>query len=307
MPRPPRRNSRDQSRDTMRRSRRDRDTVGSRRETMRRNDTTGVRRDRRRMTLPPDVMERIERDPIFQIVTLDGLTWIDPYSGSAIPIEGSADQTAVLHLQRVPSYRDQQCMPMSRLLYLRWTIDVERMIPHDPRLRLFGKDGRGWLNPFSGQWVEDVSAPQKNISRNTIAQIAAILSTCPFAAKGVFKDDSELSEYLRLRRVEEDQKIKEAEMRREQEAHAESDLKRAQEIQTQSLGKLPEIPNDEFAVHYEGYSQVSGDFYTAIPLSDTRYFIMLGDVTGHGVQAALVVATAIKTLRLLTRTTQDLV
>ena len=295
-------NRRDRDRD------RDRESF-SRRDTLRsRSETTGAsRRDRRRMTLPPDVVERIETDPLFQIVTLDGLTWIDPYTGSALPVEESAEKTAMNHLQRVPSYRDQQCMPMSRLLYLRWTIDVERMIPHDPRLRLFGKDGRGWLNPFSGQWVDDVNAPQKNISRNTIAQIAAILSQCPHAAQGIFKEDSELSEYLRQRRVEEDKRIKEEEHRREQEAHAESDLKRAQEIQTQSLGPLPEIPNYECAVHYEGYSQVSGDFYTAIPLSDSRYFIMLGDVTGHGVQAALVVATAMKTLRLLTRTTQDLV
>ena len=309
MPRPNRRNSRDMSRDTIRRSRRDRDRDSfSRRDTVRsRGETTGARRDRRRMTLPPDVLERIESDPVFQIVTLDGLTWIDPYTGSALPIEESAEYTAMNHLQRVPSYRDQQCMPMSRLLYLRWTIDVERMIPHDPRLRLFGKDGRGWLNPFSGQWVDDVSAPQKNISRNTIAQIAAILSQCPHAAQGIFKEDAELSEFLRQRRVEEDKREKEAELRREQEAHAESDLKRAQEIQAQSLGPLPEIPNYEFAVHYEGYSQVSGDFYTAIPLSPTRYFIMLGDVTGHGVQAALVVATAMKTLRLLTRNTHDLV
>lgn len=320
MPRPPRRNQRENTpRDTVRRSRRDsgsgsvsrRDSF-SRRDTVRgdRNATRGntdARRDRRRMTLPPDLMERIERDPLFQIVTLDGLTWIDPYSGSAIPIEDSAANTAVIHLQRVQSYVDQQCMPMSRLLHLRWTLDVERMIPHDPRLRLFGKDGRGWLNPFSGQWQDDVNAPQKNINRNTIAQIAAILSQCPFAAQGVFKEDSDLSEMLRQRRVQEDKVVKEAEQRREQELHADADLKRAQEIQTQSLGPLPEIPNYEFAVHYEGYSQVSGDFYTAIPLTESRYFIMLGDVTGHGVQAALVVASAMKTLRLLARSSHDLV
>ncbi len=264
-------------------------------------------RERRRMTLPPDLMERIERDPLFQIVTLDGLTWIDPYTGSAIPIDENAEKTAAMHLQRVPSYKDQNCMPMSRLLYLRWTIDVERMIPHDPRLRLFGKEGRGWLNPFSGAWMDEVNAPQKNINRNTIAQIAALLSQCPYAAQGVFKEDAELSELLRQRRTHEDEQAKEEEKRREEEQHADADLKRAVEIQTQAMGKIPEIPNYEFAVHYEGYSQVSGDFYTVIPLDETRFFIMLGDVTGHGVQAALVVSSAMKTLRLITRSCSDLV
>lgn len=318
MARSPRRSSRDSGRGD-RRSRRDRDTrrdTFSRRDTLRgrdsRRDSSGrrgdtMRQQRRRMTLPPDLMERIERDPLFQIVTLDGLTWIDPYTGSAVPIEEDAEKTAVQHLQRVPSYKDQQCMPMSRLLYLRWGIDVERMIPHDPRLRLFGKDGSGWLNPFSGQWMNEVNAPQKNINRNTIAQIAALLSQCPYAAQGVFKDDAELSELLKQRRVEEEAQKKEREMAREQEQHADADLKRAMEIQAQSLGEIPEIPNYEIAVHYEGYSQVSGDFYTVIPLDDQRFFIMLGDVTGHGVQAALVVASAMKTLRLITRDSHDLV
>lgn len=315
---PQRRSQRDTQRTDNRRgaSRRDttsrRDTVSRRgerreKEALSKRDSAQRRAPVRRMTLPPEVTDRIRRDPLFQVCTLDGLTWLDPYTGSAIPVDESVENTASKHLQAVPSFNDQHCMPLSRLLYLRWTIDVERMIPHDPRLRLFGSKGNGWLNPFSGAWIHDVNAPGKSINRNTIAQIAAILCQCPFAAQGMFKNDVELNNTLKERQaIEEAEKKAEAE-RQEHAAHAESDLARAKEIQEQSMGTLPEIPNYECAAYYEGYSQVSGDFYTAIALDDTRYFFMLGDVTGHGVQAAIIVASAMKSLRIICRDCSDLV
>ncbi|NRA40416.1 MAG: serine/threonine-protein phosphatase [Planctomycetes bacterium] len=303
-----RRDSRDTRRDTnSRRNDRREKEISGRRDSVQRRDTGQRRAPLRKQTIPEEVIDRITRDPLFQVSTLDGLTWLDPYTGSAVPIDGSVENTANKHLQAVPSFKDQQCMPMSRLLYLRWTIDVERMIPHDPRLRLFGSKGNGWLNPFSGAWVHDVNAPDKSISRNTIAQIAAILCQCPFAAQGMFKDDNELNTALKERQAMEEAEKKAEAVRKEHAAHAESDLARAKEIQEQSMGKLPEIPNYECAAFYEGYSQVSGDFYTAIPLDEDHYFFMLGDVTGHGVQAAIIVASAMKSLRIITRDCDDLV
>lgn len=78
---------------------------------------------------------------------------------------------------------------------------------------------------------------------------------------------------------------------------ADSDLAMAAKVQQQLLGSIPDIVNAEIALHYEPCHYVGGDFYDFIPLKDGRWFILLGDVSGHGVQAALVVQSIIKTLR----------
>ena len=46
--------------------------------------------------------------------------------------------------------------------------------------------------------------------------------------------------------------------------------------------------------------------YEVITLKNGHVLIVIGDVSGHGMQAALVVATALKTLRFLARTTTNM-
>jgi sigma-B regulation protein RsbU (phosphoserine phosphatase) len=84
------------------------------------------------------------------------------------------------------------------------------------------------------------------------------------------------------------------------------DMARARSVQQNMLADLPELEGYEVAIHYAGHSGVSGDFYEALTLRDGRVLLLLGDVGGHGMQAALVVATALKTLRFLARQTNDL-
>lgn len=54
---------------------------------------------------------------------------------------------------------------------------------------------------------------------------------------------------------------------------------------------LPPVPKSwegiEIGLRYEAAEQASGDTYDFVPLSGGRYAIMIGDVTGHGVGAAL--------------------
>ncbi len=54
--------------------------------------------------------------------------------------------------------------------------------------------------------------------------------------------------------------------------------------------KLPEIPGYEFFSHYVSARTVGGDYYDFVPLPDGRYAILLGDVSGKGVPAALLMA-----------------
>jgi phosphoserine phosphatase RsbU/P len=54
---------------------------------------------------------------------------------------------------------------------------------------------------------------------------------------------------------------------------------------------LPPVPRDfyglEIGLRYEAAEQASGDTYDFVPLANGRFAIMIGDVTGHGVGAAL--------------------
>lgn len=54
---------------------------------------------------------------------------------------------------------------------------------------------------------------------------------------------------------------------------------------------LPTVPRDwggfEIGIRYEAAEQASGDTYDCVAMPDGRYAIMIGDVTGHGIGAAL--------------------
>ena len=79
-----------------------------------------------------------------------------------------------------------------------------------------------------------------------------------------------------------------------------SHLQAAAEIQLKLLPeKPPVLPGYDFATMFRSSTSVSGDFYDFIPLSDTRLGIVLGDVKGHGIPAALLMVMIQTASRLL--------
>lgn len=66
------------------------------------------------------------------------------------------------------------------------------------------------------------------------------------------------------------------------------DLKTAQRIQRFALEtRLPDDPRVQVAVRYVPHELVGGDFYRVERIDPDRYAVMVADVTGHGVSAAL--------------------
>ena len=61
---------------------------------------------------------------------------------------------------------------------------------------------------------------------------------------------------------------------------------------------LPVFPGWRFAAYWRPCDRIGGDFYDFIPLSDTTLGIALGDVSGHGLSAAIIMGIAKKVLRL---------
>lgn len=240
------------------------------------------------------------------IVTGDNGQWIDPYSGQAVPI-GSHGRaaTARQHLGESGAWRTGEVLPLQQLECERWRLDLNRLIPIEQRLRVFLKDNRGWMNPYSGEIVQGIERPDGKMTPRTVWQMAQRLTVCPHARTGRLLDLQELLNRGRAHGAE--QKTQEAVgSRTEQHAALGHDLAQAQQVQRHMLSSIPKPPGFELAVHLSAHAGVGGDFYEITTLQDGRIFIALGDVSGHGVQAALVVATALKTLRFVARSTSDL-
>ncbi len=78
----------------------------------------------------------------------------------------------------------------------------------------------------------------------------------------------------------------------------EQELRVAHLIQQTLLPKtLPELPGYDVATYYQPAREVGGDFYDFLELKDGRLGLVVGDVTGHGVPAALMMANTQSVLR----------
>jgi sigma-B regulation protein RsbU (phosphoserine phosphatase) len=76
-------------------------------------------------------------------------------------------------------------------------------------------------------------------------------------------------------------------------ARADSELQVAREIQKSLLPEvLPTIPGFEVAASSEACFSVGGDLFDVIPLPDSRFAIILADVSGKGTPASLIMAFA---------------
>ncbi len=71
----------------------------------------------------------------------------------------------------------------------------------------------------------------------------------------------------------------------------EFDLEAARAVQRGFLPlQMPEVPGYEFFAHYESAHEVGGDYYDFIRLPQERVAVLVGDVAGKGVAAALLMA-----------------
>ena len=89
------------------------------------------------------------------------------------------------------------------------------------------------------------------------------------------------------------------EQRRREEA-IQMELKSAQEIQRIMIPEVaPNVPGFAIKSVFQPALEVGGDFFQIIPLGDTSTLIVLGDVSGKGLKAAMNVSLIVGTLRAL--------
>jgi len=82
----------------------------------------------------------------------------------------------------------------------------------------------------------------------------------------------------------------------------EQELRMARRIQHALLPKdLPELEGWQIAYHYQPAREVGGDFYDFLRFEDGRVGLVIGDVSGKGMAAALVMANTQSVLRAIAR------
>jgi serine phosphatase RsbU (regulator of sigma subunit)/pSer/pThr/pTyr-binding forkhead associated (FHA) protein len=91
---------------------------------------------------------------------------------------------------------------------------------------------------------------------------------------------------------------------REQTEH---DMAMARQVQLSILPEeLPVVPGYEFFAHYASALEVGGDYYDFVPLLDGRLGIVIGDVAGKGMPAALLMAKLASDARTCLQAAPDL-
>jgi serine phosphatase RsbU (regulator of sigma subunit)/predicted ester cyclase len=92
--------------------------------------------------------------------------------------------------------------------------------------------------------------------------------------------------------------LEEIEQQARERERVEQELRVAQRIQQASLPEeVPELEGWQINPYYKPARAVGGDFYDFLELEDSRLGLVVGDATGHGVPAALVMSTTCGMLR----------
>jgi serine phosphatase RsbU (regulator of sigma subunit) len=99
------------------------------------------------------------------------------------------------------------------------------------------------------------------------------------------------------------QMVKEQQRQVRERERIEQELRTAQAIQQAFLPRnIPLLAGWHLVPYYQPAREVGGDFYDVIALDNGRLGLIIGDVTGKGVPAALVMATVLTMLRSTART-----
>lgn len=95
-------------------------------------------------------------------------------------------------------------------------------------------------------------------------------------------------------------------LERERQSRIELEIKSAQEVQKILVPEeTPAIPGFSIASIYRPAEEVGGDFFQVIPAGNGGALVVLGDVSGKGLKAAMTVSLIVGTLRTLAEYTQS--
>ena len=276
----------------------------------------------------PEAIERsVAEDPLFMVMTVDGMQWIEPYTAQLVPAGigrvAAAREWLLAHPDR---WKDRDPLGRDDLELVRVQHDLARRVEtgspfYDQRYCLFASSemGLGWFNPCTAQFDSQVQRQDGRITPRTLNAMARALMANPDYRAGRLHDLTALRTKASALIVQARQAqgrpanpLSQTGMHQAipaavpAAAGGDEDMIKARQVQDHLLPDVPQVDGFDIGVHFTPHQGVSGDFYEIMRLADGRVRLAVGDVSGHGMQAALVVASALKTLRLLARQHDDL-
>lgn len=165
-------------------------------------------------------------------------------------------------------------------------VEVERLQLDSPALAALREDGVKLIAPLAGQ-----------------GELIGVLNLGPRRSEQEYTaDDRKLLGDLATQAapaVRVAQLVRQQQLEAQARERLEQELRVARVVQQTLLPKeLPELAGWKVAAYWQPAQAVSGDFYDFIHLPDGNLGIVVADVTGKGVPAALVMATARGMLRI---------
>jgi serine phosphatase RsbU (regulator of sigma subunit) len=324
-------------------------------------------RDEAVNTLKSKIANLVAQDSRFRFTTFDSLNWICPYTGRIINAPFDFEQVARRHLMQTrPFEGGKQPMSLLALRAIAWQHYLREQLQQDLRFGHFR--GNRWLNPFTGDWIDNIPlGPNESILPETLSRLASALNANEASQRREFLDPDTVAERLRQADgggpsapeapptvdtevtvddgtssqilIQADEELQfipppvkakpftalpeespydptdgwpdtDPIIRKQEEKSGEKerryDSERARSVQSRLLPNIPTIPGLQFGVHFRPHDSISGDFYDIQRLTDGRVLVALGDVSGHGVQAGLVVQSTVKSLRFICKGCCDL-
>jgi serine phosphatase RsbU (regulator of sigma subunit)/anti-sigma regulatory factor (Ser/Thr protein kinase) len=215
--------------------------------------------------------------------------WFQRVLGRSTPVEASARPAPKAERERPAEAPPIDIAPTDPILgYFQQTsgpVLLDEVQLDSPAVRELRKSGVKMVVPLISQ-----------------GELIGLLNLGPRLSEQEYSsDDRQLLEKLASQAAP---AVRVAQLVREQESQVrareriEQELRVAQLIQQQFLPKkVPDLPGWQVAAFYRAAQEVGGDFYDFITLPEGKIALVVGDVTGHGVPAALVMATTRSFLR----------
>jgi serine phosphatase RsbU (regulator of sigma subunit) len=187
---------------------------------------------------------------------------------------------------------------------------VKRELEQNPLWQLIDRE-QCWVCPFCGELREDVRVPRLNLANGPAERVwrHLHLECGAYAPKAPrYRPKTELETKVRdsneakLRASKSHVEALETKVSRLEEKHEwavklEKGVKIAASRQRRLLPtRTPDVPGCDIAHSYRPAEDVSGDFYDFVELGHGRVAFVIGDVSGHGIEAGILMGMTKKVL-----------
>lgn len=256
------------------------------------------------MAPPIPVLERLRSgladDPSWQRFIGAGEAWLCPDCRATVAAEGPGPvgMLQAMHAHLIEACPGSAPDDGSLLRASHLAAITRHRLAHDPiwQVRL---PGRGWICPCC---LESVAVPPDQDLAACVEPVAAHLAACPDYARGAPVAGTRLAEVAEPVPAPAAEAgsswMDAAEAGAAVAADRDRDLSRARAVQLALMRDAPVVPGYRFATRYESCTEISGDFNQFVAIAEGRIGFAQGDVSGHGVQAGLIMAMANKILEL---------